>query len=608
MEINTEETQEASKPSGSFWLLPLQKKAALALSSFSKTEKILFWFFVVCAISSGIAISSHINQSYMVSVPVQGGSFTEGIVGTPRFINPVLAISDADKDLTALVYSGLLRVGKNGELVPDLAEKYELSPDGLTYTFTLKDKLIWSDGTPLTAGDAQFTISKIQDPNVRSPKKSAWDGVIVSAPDTRTVTFTLKKPYAPFLENATVGILPKHIWNSLSAEEFGFSSYNTNPVGSGPYKVEKISQNASGIPEYYDLVPFKGFAEGTPFISRVQIHFYAGEEKLIEAYKKREVEAISAISPKNALDLKNAGARVESAPLPRIFGVFLNQNEQEVFTDASVRQALDKSIDKDTMITSILLGFGTKINGPIPPGVIGFESLDATSTGMTGTTTVEMTGDERIESAKNILLKNGWTYSEENRVMEKTTTAKGKNAKKTTQTLAFSLSTSDAPELRQVAETLKKEWEKIGAQVELKVFESGDLNQNVIRPRKYDALLFGEIVGRDPDPYAFWHSSQRFDPGLNIALYANITADKLLEKARETAGENERAVLYHSFEEEITRDVPAIFLYSPSFIYVLPKKLKGVELPGITLPPERFAGVKDWYVEEQKIWKVFAPK
>lgn len=570
------------------------------MGSFSKTEKILFWFFILCAIVSGAAIFSHINQSFMVSIPTQGGSFVEGIVGTPRFINPVLAISDADKDLTALVYSGLLRVGKNGELVPDLAEKYELSPDGLVYTFTLKEKLAWSDTLPLTAEDVKFTIEKIQDPNVRSPKKAAWDGVIAAAPDARTVTFTLKKPYAPFLENASVGILPKHLWGTLSAEQFSFSSYNTNPVGSGPYKVQKISQDGSGIPEYYDLVPFKEFAGGVSFISQVQIHFYAGEEKLIDAYKKGEVGSISAISPKNALDLKNAGARVASVPLPRTFGVFLNQNEQEIFTDIAVRQALDKSIDKDTIISSVLLGFGTKINGPLPPGVIGFEGSKATDTAQE-----TPTEEDRINAAKNILIKNGWLYNEETKVMEKTIKGKGK---KNTQVIAFSLSTSDATELRRIAEILKQEWEKVGARVELRVFESGDLNQNVIRPRKYDALLFGEIVGRDPDPYAFWHSSQRFDPGLNIALYANITADKLLEKARGTAKESERALLYHSFETEVTRDTPAIFLYSPNFIYVLPNNLKGASFSGITFPMERFADIKNWYVETQDIWKMFAPK
>ncbi|MBI2120876.1 MAG: hypothetical protein HYT94_04605 [Parcubacteria group bacterium] len=564
------------------------------MSSFSKTEKILFGFFVLCAFISGLAILSHINRSYMVSIPARGGSFTEGIVGTPRFINPILAISDADKDLASLIYSGLLRVGKDGTIEPDLAESYEISPEGLSYTFILKENLLWSDGRALTSADIKFTIEKLQDPEVRSPKNAEWGGVTTEIPDERTVKFTLKKPYAPFLENAAIGILPEHIWAGLSAEQFGFSSYNTNPVGSGPYMVEKIVQNDSGIPEYYDLSPFKEFAGGMPFIKDLRIRFYTGEEKLLEAYKKGEIDAVSALSPKNALLLKQNGARVETVPLPRIFGVFLNQNEQELFIDSSVRNALNTSVDKARIIDSVLFGYGTQIEGPLPPGTIPSEAGEASSTPPEA-----ITGEERIEAGRNILIKNGWIYNETEKVFER------KN-KKSVQTLSFSLSTSDAPELKAIAGLLKQTWEQLGARVELKVFESGDLNQNIIRPRKYDALLFGEIVGRNPDLYAFWHSSQRFDPGLNIALYANITSDKLLEKARGISNKEERVDLYRSFQKEISKDMPAIFLYSPNFVYVVPEKLRGMELSGVTLPSERFSAVNNWYTETQKVWKAFA--
>lgn len=563
------------------------------MRSFTKTEKILFWFFVLCAVISGLTILSHWNRSYMVSAPAGGGSLTEGIVGTPRFINPVLATTDADKDLTALIYSGLLRIGKNGELEPDLAEKYEISPDGLSYTFTLKENLTWSDGRPITSSDVNFTIEKIQDQDVRSPKKAEWEAVTVETPDERTVILSLEKPYAPFLENAVVGILPAHIWSGLSAEQFGFSSYNTNPVGSGPYAIEKIVQNDSGIPEYYDLSPFQDFSGGPAFITHLRIRFYTGEEKVIDAYKKEEIDAVSALSPKNALELKQSGARIETTPLPRIFGVFLNQNEQEVFTESAVRKALDASIDKNKIIDTVLFGYGTKIDGPFPPGTI---SEEATSTPETNIATTS--DNNLIETGRNILTKSGWVYNEETKVFEK-------KSKKGTQTLSFSLSTSDAPELKMLATLLKQEWEKMGAKVEIRVFESGDLNQNIIRPRKYDALLFGEIVGRDPDPYAFWHSSQRFDPGLNIALYANITSDKLLEKARGISDKSERTLLYKEFQGEIRQDVPAIFLYSPSFIYVVPKDLRGIDLSGVTAPAERFTGIRNWYTETQKIWKIF---
>ncbi|MFA6273443.1 MAG: hypothetical protein WC673_03075 [Candidatus Paceibacterota bacterium] len=138
-------------------------------------------------------------------------------------------------------------------------------------------------------------------------------------------------------------------------------------------------------------------------------------------------------------------------------------------------------------------------------------------------------------------------------------------------------------------------------------FEPGELNQTVIRPRKYDALLFGEIIGRDPDLFAFWHSSQRNDPGLNVALYANIKADKFLEEARTIADQGARLEKLVAFSEEIKKDIPAIFLYSPDFMYVLPEKIKGFAFGRLTIPSDRFANINQWYVETDKVWGFFQP-
>ena len=162
------------------------------------------------------------------------------------------------------------------------------------------------------------------------------------------------------------------------------------------------------------------------------------------------------------------------------------------------------------------------------------------------------------------------------------------------------------PELKAAAGIIAEEWRSIGADVDLKIFETGDLNQNVIRPRKYDALFFGEIVGRELDLFAFWHSSQRNDPGLNIALYANITVDKLLEDARTTADYSERLIKYEEFEQEIAEDIPAIFVYSPDFIYIIPKNIKGLELGSVTTPSERFLNIHEWYIETDSVWSFFA--
>ncbi len=549
--------------------------------------KVLLLFFIVSMFVSGVVFLYELDKKISVDVPTEGGTLTEGIIGTPRFINPILTISDADRDLTSLVYSGLMR-SENGSLVPDLAQKYEVSADGLCYTFTLKDNLFWPDNEPITSDDIVFTIGQIKNPSTKSPKRASWEGVGTEKIDDKTVRFCLQKPYAPFIENTTLGILPYHLWKDILPEQMALSDFNIRAVGSGPYKIEKISRNSSGIITSYTLIPNKNFALKKPYIEKIILKFYPSEKALVDAYTKGEVSSLSGISPANVLANEKDSSSLKQFFLPRIFAVFFNQDQSSLFAEKDVREALNLSVDKEEIISGVLHGFGVAINGPIPPGSLGFKKASSS----------EETYDQRVAEAKDILKKNGWQASKEDGVLEKKT-------KNKTLRLEFSLSTSNVDDLVKTSELLRDMWEKIGAKVNVKIYEIGDLEQNAIRPRQYDALLFGEIMGGDPDPFAFWHSSQRNDPGLNIALYANITTDKLLEDARTTLDAGKREEKYVEFQNEIEEDQPAVFLYSPHFIYLVPKSVRGVQESSITIPSERFSQIYDWYINTKRIWKIF---
>jgi len=576
---------------------------SLAIRMLSPKEKLFFGLFSLLFGLSTLLILWKVNNTFLVEVPTEGGELIEGVIGIPRFVNPLLARSESDveRDLTMLVYSGLTRVDKSGAIVPDLAEKYEISQDGLTYSFTLKDNLSWQDGKKLTADDILFTVKTAQDPNLKSPKRAAFEGVSVEKIDDKTVRFFLKTSYASFLENTTLGILPKHIWKNISSESFPLSSYNLTPIGSGPYKVSRVQKSPSGIPEYYELAPFKKFALGAPKISKLFVYFYPSEDSLLKAYRQGKVESMSAISTDNAIELKTKGKRVEKSlwPLPRVFAVFFNQNKKEIFSDLTIRKAFDLALDKELLISDVLKGYAAPLDGPIPQGSLGYLE----------TKTDQASGTARIEEARKLLAKSSWKWNSLKKVLEKSVpvknSKKGAPLKNETEELAFSLVTSNTPELAKAAETIKEAWEKIGARVELKTLEIGDLNQNIIRPRKYDALFFGEIIGRDPDPFSFWHSSQRNDPGLNVALYANIKVDKILESARATLDKNERTVKYQEFVKELTKDMPAVFVYSPYFLYIVPEKIQGLKLDSVTIPSERFLNISSWYIESDKVWKIF---
>ena len=292
------------------WVTSQFNKIKALITSFSITEKVIFACITTIFIISGLTLIYQINKSFLVEVPDYGGSITEGIVGLPRFINPILAISDADRDLTSLVYSGLMKATPDGKLIPDLAKEYTVSEDGLSYTFTIKEDAVFHDGTPVTSDDVEFTIQKAQDTLLKSPRRSNWDSVKVRKGDDHTITFILKQPYSPFIQNTTIGILPKHIWKNVDNESFPFSTFNTKPVGSGPYRVSSVSTNSSGLPTEYTLESFKKYTLGKPYISTLTLKFYTNETSVLDAFENSDIESVSGVSPQNVGALARAGSRL----------------------------------------------------------------------------------------------------------------------------------------------------------------------------------------------------------------------------------------------------------------------------------------------------------
>lgn len=559
------------------------EKILSIIKNFGATEKVVFGILTIIALISAIIMAWKVNRAFLVPTPAYGSSFSEGIVGLPRSINPVLAFTDADKDLSMIIYSGLMRYEK-GELVPDLAEKYSVSEDGLVYTFDLKNNLRFHDGAPLSTDDIEFTIQKIQDGTLKSPRRADWSSVIMKNISPTKIQFILKQPYAPFLSNTAVGIIPKHIWKNVDVDQFIFSEYNIEPIGSGPYKIDSIERNDGGIPTRYTLVPFSRYYNKKAYISKIHIYFYANEKEAIEAYKSGLIENLAGISAKEAINIENnlQKSTLLHKPLSRIFGVFFNQNSSSVLANKDVRQALDMALDKEKIVKEVLYGYGVSIDNPLP--------VDISNSG-----TAKIVADK--DGARALLTKAGWLINKDG-VLEKKTA-------KESQILEFSISTTDAPDLKKVAEIIKSQWEDLGAKIEIKVFEFGDLSQNIIKTRKYDALLFGEVIGKDLDLFAFWHSSQRNSPGLNVSMYVNSKVDKLLEDARTTSKEEDRTIIYESFKKIIKDETPAVFIYSPDYIYLISNSIKGYDFQSIVSPSDRLHGIDKWYIATDYVWKIF---
>ena len=557
----------------------LLAKILLLPKVLSNKERHLILVFLVVILGCVIAIPITTYFHFTTPIAASGGSISEGIVGEPRHINPLLSQTDADRDLVKLIYSGLFKYNEDGKLVPDLAKSYEVSPDELNYTVFLKENLQWHDNKPLTVDDIIFTIQTAQNTDYGSLQRINWQGVELEKADEQTIIFKLKNKYAQFLNNLTLPIIPTHLWENIRPINFALSELNLKPIGSGPYKFNRLQKDSSGRIRLYELEANNNFYGQGPFIDKIQFKFYESEDALIDAFNKSEFDNLSFVSSKNLNKIKfKQRLEIENSKMPRYFGVFFNQNQSKTLSDKNIRLALTYATNKNTLIQNVLDSNGVAIDSPMLEVV--FNSNQEVKK-----------YEHNKELAKETLSKAGWGKTDENGILM------NKEEK-----LTIKLTTSTWPELAEVAKQIQGQWKEVGIDIQIEMLPTPELQQ-VIKERNYQMLLFGEILNLDPDPFSLWHSSQKRDPGLNLALYDNKSADTLLEDARKTIDPTERMKKYEEFQNLVIEDVPAIFLYSPYYLYAHSKKLKGFENKIISTPSDRLLNIEKWYVETRRVWR-----
>lgn len=521
-----------------------------------------------------------------VAISDVGGEYSEAIVGEPQFINPLLAgVNDADKDIGALVYNGLLRYDAKGTLVPDLAQSYDVSQDGKTYTFFLRKDITWHDGKPFNANDVLFTIMALQNIEYGSPLRASWQGVNIEKIDDFTVKLTLDNPRSQFIDKLTLGIMPKHIWGSINAKNISLADANLKPIGTGPFRYSRFIKDKYGSVVSYTLEANPRFHRDTPYLAQITFYFYTYPEEALAAYKSGKVLGVSYVEAHNKQSAERSHAVVYGLHIPKYFSVFFNQNRNKPLADKAVRTALALATDKSEIVNNVFQNTAIPIDSPIMPWL--FPS---------GTSTQAYAFS--VSDAKNALEKAGWKDKNNDGIMEKTI-----GSDKQPTDLAFSIITSDFPDLVRTAEVLKTQWERIGAQVDIESYNIDELKQSIIKGRKYDALLFGEVLSENPDPYIYWHSSQKRDPGLNLAQYDNKDADKALEQIRITTNAQEKQKQLEIFQNAVTQDIPAVFLFSPDYLYAVHTNVKGITIQNINAPSWRFTEIEKWYMNTKRISK-----
>jgi len=530
--------------------------------------------------------------------PKRGGTYTEGVVGAPQFINPLFAQNDTDRDLSALVYSGLLRYTNNREVTGDLAESYEVSKDAKTYTFHLRSGIQWQDGEPFGVDDIIFTVTLIKDPKSRSPLSLSYKDIEVKKIDDTTVQFALPKPFAPFLDLiATTGIVPRHIWSSIQPENLFLASPNGKPIGTGPWKFSNFSKDRDGTLRSYTFERFDGYFGPKPYLDKIVFKFYPDSDSSIQALKSRHVDGVSFLPRRLRGKLeKDKELAYYTFQLPQYTAIFFNQKANPDLSSKAVRQALAYAIDKERIVRDVLSGEGTVIHTPILPGFVGYSDTVKTyqHDALKATALLETAGWKKDEA--------GYLYQMQTEEKEKEDGTKEKV--ETKKYLTITLTTVQRPEHADIAAIVKENWESIGIKTETQFSDPALVKSDVIDPRTYEALLYGAIIGADPDLYPFWHSSQSHAPGLNLSQFSNETADTLLEEGRHLTDPKERAKRYTKFQDIISDEVPAIFLYSPTYNYVVDRRVKGVrDGTYLVYPADRLQDLAERYVKTKRVRK-----
>ncbi len=545
--------------------------------------KILFLVIFICLIfKAGYFYLTHIKI-----VPATVGDYIEGVIGAPRYINPIFSsINDVDADLTQLIFSGLLKYDNiTGELKPDLSEKYDISEDLKSYTFYLRDNLLWEDGEPLTVDDIIFTVELIKHPEIeKSPLRVSFIGVDIEKIDDKTVRFILQEPYAPFLSVLTLGILPKHVWEEVDPYNLNLAEYNLKPVGSGPYRVKSRVIDKNGNIKSYILTINNQYHSSKPFIKNLTLIFFSDYNEAVSALKTKSIQGLSfpPINLEEELALKDS-LNSYSLILPKYTAIFFNQDQNQFLEDKNIREALDLAIDKNKIAQVLMKNRVKLIDGPILSNYKDYHQE-----------ILEIQFD--VEKSKELIEKAKFKKEEGSEFYKKKINIGGKIEEKE---LIISLTLIDSPQNTELSEMIKSFWKEVGVNTEINLLEIGEIKK-VRDERNYQTLLYSEILGLDPDPYPFWHSSQISFPGLNLSGFSNKEADKLLEDARIITDKNIRIEKYKKFQEILSDGKTAIFLFQPVYDYVIDKNIKNVKISNIVVPSDRFSNINKWYIKTER--------
>ncbi len=505
------------------------------------------------------------------SGPEAGDAIVVGSIGDASRLLPLLATDSASGDIVGLLFNGLLKYSERLEIVGDLAEAWQVSEDGLTLAFTLRPNIRWHDGEPVTAEDVRFTYEKLVDPTVRTPYSSGYELIeSVKVLDPRRVRIRYREPFAPALESWMMGIIPRHL---LEREDLNTTRFLRRPVGHGPYRFVRWKTG-----ELIELHANPDYFEHRPSIDRYLYRIIPDQATLFLELLVRGVD-LTALTPLQ-FQRQTQTAFVRRAyhkfRYPSFGFTYLGYNLQEArFQDARVRRAIDQAIDKPAIVEGILLGLGDVATGPYPKASWAYDPAVAPR-------------PYDPEAARRLLAEAGWRDSDGDGWLDR----EGRPFR-------FTLLTNQGNEVRrQVAELVQQHLKQVGIDVKIRIIEWSTFVHEFIDQRRFEVVLLGWSLSRDPDLYDLFHSSKTREGEYNFVGYDSQEVDRLLEQGRRTFDPQARQAIYRAVHRRLAEDLPYTFLFVPDALPVLSSRFRNVAASPIGIG----YNLIDWYVprEEQR--------
>ena len=484
-----------------------------------------------------------------------GDSIIVASIGDARNLVPILASDSASADICGLVFNGLVKYDKDINLVGDLAQGWEVLNGGLTIIFHLRQKVNWHDGAPFTAGDVKFTYEKLIDPNIKTPYSGDFERVkSLEVLNDYTVKVTYKEPFSPGLSSWGMWIMPKHILGvrDIKLRKELWAKFSRHPIGTGPYKFKRWK-----TAELIELTANPDYFEGMPYIDRYIYRIIPDQATIFLELQTQGVDqtSLTPLQYKRQTDNKFFQRNFKKYRYPAFGYTYLGFNLlDERFKDKRVRQAINYAINRQEIIDGVLLGLGRVCTGPFPGESWAYNSLVKPKS-------------YSEKKALELLKEAGWADDNGDGWLEK----QGKF-------FEFTIITNQGNEQRQrVAEIIQRRLGEMGIKVKIKIIEWSAFLSEFIDKRKFEAVILGWSLSRDPDCFDIWHSSKTKEGEFNFISYQNPQLDLLLEEGRREFNQEKRKKIYHQVHQILYEDQPYVFLFVPDALPIVHSRFKGIE-------------------------------